>query len=267
MPSLTQILSRAGEVTIQELLGSETIGLLGKMDREYTRPQALKDLILDSLGWEGILLDSQIRLKVLELLREEEALDLLKWMGVKPTKTAFLELRSLSIPKGSNREEKLFSYFGLDAPSREWENSKPSEEIIDPEYQVFPHQVEMIHQLSDMIHDESKRVIVHMPTGSGKTRTTMNFIAEYFRKNPGITILWLAYSEELCEQAIHEFSRSWKSLGNQPTRIIRHFGAHSVPQSIEGNTFLVSGLGKMVQALKTSVDLFNLLMPELKLIV
>jgi DNA repair protein RadD len=95
----------------------------------------------------------------------------------------------------------------------------------------------------------------------------MNYICEYFRKNPGSVVLWLAYSEELCEQAIGEFMRSWRSLGNQPTRVLRHFGSHTAPNEISGNTFLVSGLAKMVHAMKNSNDLFNLLMGDLKLII
>lgn len=267
MPSLSQVLSRAGEVTVQTLLGTQTVALLGKIDPNYARPQSLKDLIIDSLGWEGILLDGKIRLQVLELLREEEALELLTWLDIKPVKTAFLELRQASIPAGSLREKKLFSYFSLQSPNREWEFSPPTEETVVPQYQAFPHQVEMIQQLNDIVQDTGNRVIVHMPTGSGKTRTTMNFICEYFRKNPNSTVLWLAYSEELCEQAISEFTRSWKSLGNQPAKIHRHFGYHPAPTTISGNTFLVSGLSKMVNAMKDSNDLFNLLMGKLKLIV
>ena len=53
-----------------------------------------------------------------------------------------------------------------------------------------------------------------MPTGSGKTRTTMNIVCEYLRsKNDEKDIvLWIADKEELCSQAGNEFTEAWKIL-------------------------------------------------------
>ena len=54
-----------------------------------------------------------------------------------------------------------------------------------------------------------------MPTGSGKTRTAMNIIVDYLRSQEPSLIVWLAYSEELCEQAATEFQRAWQYLGDR----------------------------------------------------
>ncbi|MEC4117132.1 DEAD/DEAH box helicase [Myroides phaeus] len=53
------------------------------------------------------------------------------------------------------------------------------------------------------------RCILQMPTGSGKTRTSIELVCEYlniFKKN----VIWLANSEELCDQAYHSFIETWK---------------------------------------------------------
>jgi superfamily II DNA or RNA helicase len=51
-----------------------------------------------------------------------------------------------------------------------------------------------------------------MPTGSGKTRTAMNVVANYLRNREKGVVVWLAHSEELCEQAADEFAKAWGAL-------------------------------------------------------
>ncbi|WP_414574608.1 hypothetical protein [Anabaena sp. CCY 9402-a] len=37
----------------------------------------------------------------------------------------------------------------------------------------------------------------------------------HVRNNEPTLVIWLAYSEELCEQAVTEFQKAWDSLGDQ----------------------------------------------------
>ena len=53
-----------------------------------------------------------------------------------------------------------------------------------------------------------------MPTGAGKTRTAINLICDYL-KNKTALVVWLAHTEELCQQASDEFNRAWGIIGNK----------------------------------------------------
>ena len=48
-----------------------------------------------------------------------------------------------------------------------------------------------------------------MPTGAGKPRTTVNLLADYFKKIKVCLVVWLAHTEELCQQASDEFNKAW----------------------------------------------------------
>ena len=55
-----------------------------------------------------------------------------------------------------------------------------------------------------------------MPTGTGKTKTTMHILVHYYTfclKNRG-SIVWLAHTTELLQQAYDTFSEVWQHLGN-----------------------------------------------------
>ena len=63
-----------------------------------------------------------------------------------------------------------------------------------------------------------------MPTGSGKTRTTITSLLEYNIKTNFLNdnfIIWLAHSDELCDQAKDSFENLWRSYGTYDLPLIR----------------------------------------------
>src|SRR5262249_52396804 len=55
-------------------------------------------------------------------------------------------------------------------------------------------------------------------------------------------MIWLAHSEELCDQAADECAKAWMSLGNRPIPVFKHYGAHRVSLDAVQEGFLVAGL-------------------------
>ncbi len=96
------------------------------------------------------------------------------------------------------------------------------------------------------------RFIVQMPTGSGKTRTSMEFITEYLnRSQPGTVVLWLAHSEELCEQAVQCFKEVWSHVGTKNLKIFRCWGTGAkLPYLFADSAFIVGGFQKLHSLLK-----------------
>lgn len=60
----------------------------------------------------------------------------------------------------------------------------------------------------------ANRAILSLPTGAGKTRTATEALTEWCRRAPKPnSILWIAQSEELCEQAVQAFREVWVDRG------------------------------------------------------
>lgn len=74
----------------------------------------------------------------------------------------------------------------------------------------------------DYIRDTNfARCIIQMPTGSGKTRTSMEIVCELMN-HTGRNVLWLANTEELCDQAFESFNEVWCFLGAREACAINH---------------------------------------------
>jgi superfamily II DNA or RNA helicase len=90
-----------------------------------------------------------------------------------------------------------------------------------------------------------------MPTGSGKTRTAMNVVSNYLRARDRGVVVWLAHSEELCEQAAEEFVKAWEAIGSRPVPLIRYWGAYDFDLRTVEDGIVVAGLKKAFARLRT----------------
>ena len=70
--------------------------------------------------------------------------------------------------------------------------------------------------------------MVQMPTGSGKTWTMMESIYDFLRinKNPNSGVVWMAHTDELCEQAVESFKRGWPNRGTSDVEVLRLWGGN-----------------------------------------
>jgi superfamily II DNA or RNA helicase len=78
-----------------------------------------------------------------------------------------------------------------------------------------------------------KRAVVSLPTGGGKTRVTVEACVLLMLKPEGDrrSVLWIAQTDELCEQAVQAFRQVWLNRGAQRTdlRISRLWGSNPSP--------------------------------------
>lgn len=73
------------------------------------------------------------------------------------------------------------------------------------------------------------RALVSLPTGAGKTRVAVEVLRRYLsgRKRTQV-VVWLAQSEELCEQAVECFTEVWRGGKRAPPmRLVRLWGSYS----------------------------------------
>lgn len=134
---------------------------------------------------------------------------------------------------------------------------------IDPNYGLYPYQQNISKQVFIELEQHKKRVLIHLPTGAGKTRTAMNIAAEHLRQSENNLVLWLADREELCSQAYIEFSKAWQSLGNRSTSIYGFYSSSTESLSGIDSGFVVAGLHKFLSLRKSDSRQLQLLYSKL----
>jgi DNA repair protein RadD len=96
-------------------------------------------------------------------------------------------------------------------------------------------QLEVQAKLLAVLRDAAARAIVTLPTGAGKTRVAVDSLRDWLTKRFGVrqdgvgnTILWLAHTEELCEQAYACFREVWQASSNVcPLLLFRFWGNYT----------------------------------------
>lgn len=125
---------------------------------------------------------------------------------------------------------------------------------VQPKYGLYPYQRQVLNDLlnelvpsGDGLIVNGSRVIAHMPTGAGKTRVACYAACHLLNRSEaeGKIVVWLASTEELCEQASESLAQAWKSLGNRSVEIHRYWGDASLHWDGLGEGFLVAGLPKL----------------------
>jgi len=87
---------------------------------------------------------------------------------------------------------------------------------------LWGFQVELKSQALEVLSGSpgANRGVLSLPTGAGKTRTAVESLVEWRLAQPGRPIiLWIAQSEELCEQAVQAFREVWTDLGHRPSMV------------------------------------------------
>ena len=136
---------------------------------------------------------------------------------------------------------------------------------IEPSYSLYPYQEKISREvLSALSLTTPNRVLVHLPTGSGKTRTAMNISAEHLRSNSKNLVLWLADREELCSQAYFEFKKAWQFLGNRHTSLYGFYSDSNESLGGIDSGFVVGGLHKFLSLRKHDKGKLQLLYKELR---
>ena len=245
MKKLLDTLTRLGAAQLVEMLGANTVSLLELLGLKHLQATSLANLVLTQTGPEDLLLVPMYRRDLTDALGRDDAERLCRLVGISPEPDAWQALSRQPFPKGSPAVNTLFVFFGYSPPTEDTDSDARPAAAIEPDYGLFPHQITACREcLGYLTQPSLRRVLLHMPTGSGKTRTAMNILTHFFRDRLADSdlVVWLAHSEELCEQAADEFEKAWQMLGNRPLNIYRAFGPHKPDlQTIRGG-LLVGGL-------------------------
>lgn len=223
--------------------------LILSLDPGLATPARLRELVLQLYSAEGLLLSPK-RAILFDLLPINQAKLLCTVLEVEDSSDPYESLKNRNIRRGSERERALFDFFELNVPESEIQDSTPAVQSSTGCYSLFQHQRIAARKVCEYLSQSPKRVILHMPTGAGKTRTAMHVIAEHLRTQEPTLVVWLAHSEELCEQAASEFETAWNYLGNREVALFRFWGDRELSLDEVQDGILIGGLAKMYNATK-----------------
>ncbi len=243
---LSETMQRLGSTELVSLVGPEFAELLQLINAFDATTESLVSLILGQVGVEELLLDSKYRNRLLEALSRQDADRLVRLLRLPDSDSPWQVLCSRQFRKGSAETRSLSLFFGVAFSDDDLFVATPSTRCT-AKYPLFDHQITAVDEVTEILRSVVRpRALLHMPTGAGKTRTAMNFVASRIRetRKDRHVVLWLAHSEELCEQAAEEFSEAWKYLGNRDLRLVRFFGSHgrSIEMDEITDGFVVGGL-------------------------
>lgn len=92
------------------------------------------------------------------------------------------------------------------------------------------------------------RGLLSLPTGAGKTRVSVQALVEAMSDEDGLgsPVLWIAQSDELCEQAVQSWAEVWRAVGPaRPLRISRLWASNSALPVDEGHQVVVATVDKL----------------------
>jgi len=249
--NFNNLLSRADEEVFQEILGSSVLKLVGTLDQSYLSPLNLKKMVLGLYSPYSLLVSMAHRNLLLELLRKEEAESLISMLLLEATSDPYSALTSCRFSKRAQLTT-LLDFLEVKTPEGDALYEHHVVTLSETKYPLFEHQRKAVKNVTIALSHEPNRVLLHMPTGSGKTRTAMNVISEHFRNSDAGLVIWLANSEELCEQAASEFETAWKYLGDRDLPVYRLWGGNNIDVDLMHDGFVVAGMAQMFSVAKRS---------------
>ncbi len=139
--------------------------------------------------------------------------------------------------------------------------SSPYKQLKDYQYQV-------LFKALALLSERASRFILQMPTGSGKTRTAIEIICTFLNENPNCSVIWLAHSTELCDQAVSCFMEIWPNLAKKDLLLQKHFGSFKFQSDERFKTgFLCASFQSLVSSVNKSQDIINDILEHKRLIV
>jgi DNA repair protein RadD len=261
-----QLLARADAPQLAELMPGGAAKLLNAIDPKLAYPRNLVKVLLALRSPSNLLSDTSSRKSLLELLPRDQASLLMSLLGGGEQNDPYAFLGRFNFSRNIHLVT-LFSFLGVGSQENESKELSPSDTLVKAFYPLFSHQNNALRDVQFRLSTEPHRVLLHMPTGSGKTRTAMNIIVGHLRERERAVVVWLAHSEELCQQAAAEFEKAWKVLGNRDIRVARYWGDFDSDLTDLRDGIVIAGLAKAFSRLKTDDKHFRALSSRAPLVV
>lgn len=158
---------------------------------------------------------------------------------------------------------------------REKDTSEIENEIISPEeqfYELLDYQYYIKQRVLNNLNSGHllERMLVHMPTGTGKTKTTMHIITNYINftlEKKGV-VIWVAHTTELLQQAYDTFESVWSHLGDGKINAYKLWGTKTIEDTEQPlNGIVFCGLSKLMYIANSKPEVYERLKKDCRLVV
>lgn len=236
----SELLSRLDEATLERFLGKTIVrAVQNSFDTNVTRE--LSHLVAVRFGYELLSKQTQ-RSAIIDVLNEAE---LKRFEQIRPGcediygyfSNSYNEIKSrelvqvLGFPTGHIKTSK-----SDDRMERFLIEAKHGQALKSTGY-LHGYQKRVKDQVLERLITPGTRLMVQMPTGSGKTFTALETAVDILRRpNQKKFVVWLVNQNELAEQALKSFQTLWLAKGDRPLHIHRLFDRFSpkFSESING---------------------------------
>ncbi|MCF8001391.1 MAG: DEAD/DEAH box helicase [Halanaerobiales bacterium] len=272
---MNKILNKLDPNKIKQAIGSKRINLIKSIIDDDLKKSNYAKIAYEIYG-DTFLNNNYLRKECIKLLPKKRIDSLTKKYKRKVYKTKEAAAIQLSKKNWTGRNEfslDLINALDLKMNNLPKRNKKmqisETVEPLDEYYDLFPYQQEIKNNIVKYILTGKRRFIVQLPTGAGKTKTTIEAIVSYIeRKNllhKGKSIIWITHSEELCEQAINTIKNVWKHTQKDELEIVRLWGEYKPTYQELTNTFIFSTYQKLCS--KNSQPILRILSKNTKIVV
>lgn len=237
---LTDVLLELQYEDVVALLPNGMEEALKALDPDARNPEGFRRAAADVMDVHALLRNRATRTKLLSVLPEQKLKEVSSRVGVPPQNVAVADY-------DEDELRALVGFFGEAVQGEEFEQTVEARAEIEPTYGLFPYQRQAVTDIEAYLDDPMAvlpSAFLHMPTGSGKTRTAMHAIARHLVSSEPSIVVWLADSRELLLQASEEFGRAWKLLGDRQVTIVQYWGEVDAIEAIKDG-ISVCGLQKL----------------------
>lgn len=262
------LLLRLGTENLIKFIDDDLFKILQIRDKSILRQKNFTETILKLSSEKKILVNTNFRKILLESLKENEAKIIGRLFNLSGD-DIWDKLNNIDFKKKRNLDL-LFEIFNVTNDENLENNDYIDKEnpiVIEPNYPLFDHQINVLNQTKEFFKTPIKKVLLHMPTGAGKTRTAINLVSEKLKENNKNLVVWLAHTEELCQQAHDEFSKAWEIIGNRNLKSYKLFKNFRYNLDDINSGFIVLSLDYAYSLTKTNQNKFFSLARKSKFVV
>lgn len=246
---LKRVLQKLGAARLSNLIGEERLNSICSIMQDKVTENQLAQIVFTRYGTQ-IFGDKKVRGEILTVL-PKTALSYLAHGNENGeiNKQILVSLEKAGWARGNDFTKRFLDLFGV---GEEYLPAikpppVPSQEIVTPDSMLYPYQKRVKDRFIRALLSNTKRLLLHMPTGAGKTRTATEGLVDFWRAQGDLQgfMIWLTDSEELCTQAEETFTKLWKMRGDRPINLVRLWGAHKIDNLYHEGGLIIASLQKL----------------------
>ena len=178
---IKDLLLRLGTENLIKFIDNDLFKILQIRNKSILKQKNFTETILRLNSEKKILTNLNFRKILLDSLKENEAKIIGKLFNLNGN-DIWNKLNTIDFKKKRNLDL-LFKVFNIENEENLENNNFTEKEnpiIIEPNYPLFDHQINVLNKTKEFFNTSIKKVLLHMPTGAGKTRTAINLVSEKF---------------------------------------------------------------------------------------